>query len=204
MPGRGRPKLADMERLKSEAAQWASFLFTLRDGQSGFIEKVTGWQRVESKGLRVRKATGIVVVKIIPVERKTANKFIRTIQKLRDENWIVSRPTFPDPNAWEQLKRARSVKEVQEAAKSIRRWGRQFGPIVVWKELPNAIRCHGNEILKAKMLPNYPKSKRPRSDDKRILFFAKVMAGWSWSKDWAEKPLERLTTQYPIPRGKTT
>jgi hypothetical protein len=220
MTGRGRPKLADLERLKSEAARWASFLFTLRDGQSGFIEKVTGWRRVEGKGFKVRRATGIVVVKIIPVERKTASKFIRTIQKLKDENWIVFRPTFPDPNAWEQLKRARSAREVQEAAQSIRRWERHFGPIVVWKELPKAIRCHGIDILKAKMLPNYPKSKRPRSDDKRILFFAKVMAGltlgiaaatatkrlgcWSWPKDWAEKPLERLTTQYPMPRGKST
>jgi hypothetical protein len=219
MPGRGRPKLADVKRLKSEAAQWASFLFTLRDGQPGFIEKVTGWRRVEGERLRVRKASGIVVVKIIPVERKLASKFIRTIQKLGDENWIVFRPTFPDPNAWERLKRARSVKEVHEAAQSMRKWGRRFGPIVVWKELPNAIRCHGNEILKAKMLPNYPKSKRERSDDKRILFFAKVMAGltlgiaattatkrlgcWSWSKEWAEKPLERLTSQYPMPGGKS-
>jgi hypothetical protein len=209
-----------MERLKSEAARWASFLFTLRDGQSGHIEKVTGWRRVGGKGFRVRKATGIVVAKIIPVERKTASKFIRTIQKLKDKNWIVFRATFPDPNAWEQLKRARSVKEVQEAARSIRRWERHFGPIAVWKELPKTIRCHGNEILKAKMLSNYPRSKRARSDDKRILFFAKVMAGltlgiaattatkrlgcWSWPKDWAEKPLERLTAQYPIPRGKST
>jgi hypothetical protein len=220
MPGRGRPKLADLERLKSEAAQWASFLFALRDGQSGYIEKVTGWRRVEGKGFRVRKATGIVVVKIIPVDRKTASKFIQRIKKLRNENWIVFPPTFPEPHAWEQLKRARSVKEVQEAAQNIRRWEQQFGPIVVWRELPKAIRCHGNEILKARMLPNYPKSKRPRSDDKRILFFAKVMAGltqgiaaatatkrlgcWSWSKDWAEKPLERLTTQYPMPRSKST
>jgi hypothetical protein len=78
------------------------------------------------------------------------------------------------------------------------------GTPVAWYLLPLAMSSSwAEEILKAKSLWNYPKTERPRSDDKRIKFFAKSFAaltlgqapatatgrwlsGWHWPKDWFE------------------
>ena len=76
------------------------------------------------------------------------------------------------------------------------------GHPVAWYLLPLAISSSWvEEVLKAKRLWNYPRTDRPRSDDKRIEFFAKSFAaltlgkapatatarwlsGWHWPKDW--------------------
>ena len=78
------------------------------------------------------------------------------------------------------------------------------GSPVAWYLLPLAISSPwAEDILKAKRLWNYPKANRPRSDDKRIEFFAKSfgaltlgkapatatarwLSGWHWPKDWFE------------------
>ena len=66
---------------------------------------------------------------------------------------------------------------------------------------PDSIRA----LVKAKRFPHYPKNPRPSSDDKRLIFFAKVLAGlehglaplsatkrlshWDFSKESLEKIL---------------
>lgn len=229
MGKRGR-KPVDLELLKGSATVWASFLYTLRDGQSGLIQKVKWGPVIElrpdakgyahqgsrvvfvgKKPLRYRSSQVILGAKIIPLECATA-KF----PKLKlEKGWTISPPVLPKPEAWKQLKRARSVEEVRQAGESIRKWERKFGPLVAWRELPKTIHSHANEILGARRLPNYPRTNRPTSDDKRLLFFAKVMAGltlgiapatavkrlgrWRFPKDWAEKPVRDLEARYPMP-----
>jgi hypothetical protein len=43
--------------------------------------------------------------------------------------------------------------------------------------LGSILYSHAEDFLRAKRLPHCPKSNRPRSDTKRIEFFAKVLAG---------------------------
>jgi hypothetical protein len=45
--------------------------------------------------------------------------------------------------------------------------------------IPRVIRTHAHDLLSAKWMPNYPRTERTRSDDKRILFYAKILAGLS-------------------------
>ena len=44
--------------------------------------------------------------------------------------------------------------------------------------MPDVIAANAKGFLEARMLPSYPRSTRPRSDDKRVAFFAKVLAGF--------------------------
>jgi hypothetical protein len=75
-------------------------------------------------------------------------------------------------------------------------------------EFPEALELYGEQLIISKRLPSYARTTRPSSDDKRIIFCSKVLAGarfglapitavkrlshWNFSKDWAEKPLREL------------
>jgi hypothetical protein len=78
-------------------------------------------------------------------------------------------------------------------------------PGVEQLEFADALDLYANELINSKRLSSYARTNRPTSDDKRIIFCSKVLAGarfgiapitavkrlshWRFSKDWAEEPL---------------
>ena len=232
------PKPVNIAQLKAEALQWATFLYTLRDGQRGTAAKVEwgpseikrgpGIPRLVKRGVPVRSSK-IVGVEIIPLDRKRSEEFIKQIEKVANDSWVISRPVFPNREAWEQVKKARTAEEIRRAADSIRRWAGQFHTSggLEWlttledaagANFSGAIRAHALKLLRAKRLPNYPRLPST-NDDKRIQFFAKVLAGltlglapatatkrlghWRLSKDWAEKDREEFIKRHALPPGKS-
>ncbi|MCI0722927.1 MAG: hypothetical protein L0338_28760 [Acidobacteria bacterium] len=94
-------------------------------------------------------------------------------QLLKDKKgWMLTLPERPRPEVWNRLKRARSVAEVRKIADELHKGNRTISA-AQWKPF----HFRARDLLRAKRLHNYPKSNRPRSDDKRIHFFAKVLAG---------------------------
>lgn len=220
------PKPVDIERLQGEASAWSVFFYTLRDGQSGHIQRVkwgpvrksgpAKWTRVRSgmgtiafpAGLKYRESTPLGPPIVIPVSE--AAKALP--QKMRTKDWVVSRPTMPAPELWVRIRQASSVGEVRKASREIRKWmDEQFGPVGRWLpgsppvEFPDALDLYTEQLLRGKRLPSYAKTDRPSSDDKRVEFVSKVLAGarfglapitaakrlshWHFPRDWAEKAL---------------
>jgi hypothetical protein len=92
----------------------------------------------------------------------------------------------PTPELWEALKKARSEREIKHVARKIATWDRRQGlgytpapsrSQQAEYDFPRLLKLHARTVLEAKKLPEYPKSARPTSDDRRIWFFAKVLAG---------------------------
>jgi hypothetical protein len=104
-----------------------------------------------------------------------------------NEQYIFTPPTPGKPELWKRLKEARSVSELQGLAICI---GETI-PTVHW----NALHSHAVDFLKAKKLRNYPGSNRPRSDEKRLHFVAKVLSGFMQdiAPATATKRLSRLS-----------
>jgi hypothetical protein len=128
---------------------------------------------------------------------------------MRGEDWLVFPPTFPKPEVWEQLKKARTIAQIENAARGIGELNSEFASSTPWALNPaGAVSQFAKDVLEAKRLPHYPRTGRERSDDKRIVFLAKVMAGltlglrpitavkrlshWTWTRDWAEKSLREF------------
>lgn len=89
-------------------------------------------------------------------------------------------PLPPQPYLWEQLKRSRSVKQMRRTTGEIYEWLLTAVPGV--QNMPDfrtALCDRAGELFRARDLWNYPRAgkKRPTSDDKRIEFFAKALAG---------------------------
>jgi len=132
--------------------------------------------------------------------------------------WSVMPPVVPKPHVWEQLKNAHTAPDIKKAARGIGNPSEEFSKdlrnafsstLEKWAQHPDkAISYYAEEIREAKKLPHYPKTTRKRSDDKRVVFLSKVMAGltlglapisavkrlshWTWPSDWAEKPLREF------------
>jgi len=170
-------KLADPKRLEEQAVSWAMFFYDLRDEQPGLV-------------YRESRQPKNIVAEIIPAgpKSKKVNEFIRRIKKTAGaDSWVIFEPLSPAPHAWEQLKRARTADAVRKAAASIRPWElhriesdyRMIEPDyqqMIGANSSDAICEHAEALVRAKQLPEYPRD--PASnDDKRIIFFAKVMAG---------------------------
>ncbi len=223
------PKPVDVRGLRTEAVQWAVFLYTLRDGQPGRIVHVK-WNpqlKVSSGALSITKDDGVVqlgkikgkivartsqVLKTIPIPVADAARELPP--EMRTKDWVIFRPVSPAPEIWELLKRARSIREIREASRRIRKWLSQCRPDGHWWlpgepiDIPDALDLYADKILSGKRLPNYAKTNRPRSDDKRIEFFSKILAGarvgiapitaakrlsrWHWPKDWYSREAEEL------------
>jgi hypothetical protein len=74
-----------------------------------------------------------------------------------EKGWIIYRPVMPKPAIWEQLKKARTVAQIQE------RWawnGRVALALCLFYRLGaesgRGLSPYAEEILAAKRLPNYP------------------------------------------------
>lgn len=169
---------------------WTISLYELRDGRPGLLTKVGKfgpWQTVllpiltwADVGHPNRDLSRAPVARHRYREAKIERREIVPPEKMNqallqlvrsNKGWELTPPVPPSPEIWKQLKKARSVADVQRVARSLRQRRRISRP---QSEL---FHSHAEELLRAKELPHYPKSNRPRSDDKRIQFFAKVLAG---------------------------
>jgi hypothetical protein len=226
------PKPVDVQQLEGEAVQWACFFYTLRDGQSGWMQHVkwAQWQKTgKAKWTPVPAGRGRVMLPpgvryrssfplgpVIPIPVTDAARELP--RKARMGKWVVFRPVYPKPEVWEALKEARTSRQVKEAARRIGELRSAFVSSTRWAQKPDdALYCFAKGFLDAKDLPNYPKTDRPKSDDKRVQFLAKVMAGltlglapitaakrlshWHWSKDWAERPRREFVEAQEGSRG---
>ena len=221
------PKAVDVNRLQDDATAWAGFFYTLRDGQSGYMQRVK-WEKLRNTGsakwtrlqagmggivlpanttYRTSKALGPAI--LIPVSEAARMLPPKMIAK----GWHVSRPVMPELEIWLLLKRARSIGELYKLSSRIRRWmNKEFGVVGRWLpgdpplEFPDALDLYGEQLISSRRLPSYARTNRPSSDDKRIVFCSKVLAGarfglapitavkrlshWNYPKDWAEKASE--------------
>jgi len=230
------PKPVDVTHLQGEAVQWACFFYTLRDGQPGTMQRVGQWKpapippRSSSKWVGFASGEGTIALPAEMLYRR--NKPVRPLTaqplgppifipvseearalrggtvKMNGEDWLIFPPTFPKPEVWEQLKRARTVRHIEEAVHEIGDWLSGFGSSTEWANPAVALSYFAKGLLDAKRLPHYPRTGRDRSDDKRVVFLAKVMAGltlglrpitavkrlshWYWPKDWAEKSVREF------------
>lgn len=217
------PKPVNVKQLEGEAMQWACFFYTLRDGQSGWMQHVRWgqWQKTSRtkstpapaergtvmlpSGVRYRSS--LALGPVIPIPVTDAARELP--QKARIGKWVIFRPTYPKPEVWEALKKARTPRQVKKTARRIGELRSAFTSSTPWAQKPHdALSCFAKGFLDAKDLPNYPKTDRTKSDDKRVQFLAKVMAGltlglapitaakrlshWHWPADWAERPLQEF------------
>jgi hypothetical protein len=94
-----------------------------------------------------------------------------------------------EPQLWKALKRARSAAEVRRICRQSKYWlkwefkgeinGRRWYCRVP-SACPKALYDYAEEFCRAKQSERYPRSDdRPSSDDKRIEYLARVMAGLS-------------------------
>lgn len=177
------PRPVDIKLLREYAEIWRLQLLLLRDGRPGTIVSLDRGER------RIAK------VEILHASDKVKG-LLSKLTNLREgpENLWFQSPVFPEPQIWNQLKDARSTAEMQKALDTLERYMRKrWNPPddmflqrrprwadTLWSKLLFAARERASDLLKAKELPHYPKAKnteRPSSDNKRIDFFAKVLAG---------------------------
>jgi hypothetical protein len=223
--GQPGPKPVDVKELERRAAEWACFFYTLRDGQPGHMDhvKVGRTQSVRSaikQGLisgnpsgelqKTRIAFNQILEPLVYIPVSEAARVLPGgFAKIKDQDWIIFPPIFPKPQVWIKLKKARTASQIKSAASKIGELNSVFTypekpGHEYWGLNPAGVLCrYAQGILIAKQLPHYPKTDRPSSDDKRVEFLAKVMAGlmlglapitavkrlasWHWPKDWAEK-----------------
>ena len=187
------PKPVDRESLEFRALQFSNLLFTLRDGQ----------------GARIGAAGPHGSIDVSPVNwnSKQTQEFIERMRAVTGIPYGVVARIPPNPRAWGQLKRAQTERQVRRAADSIKRWAQTVDRSDWRSDFPRVINDSAKEVLRAKKSWNYPRDEtgnRPKSDDKRIIFFGKVLAGlafglspaystkvlasWPWTKDWIQGP----------------
>jgi hypothetical protein len=102
--GHRGPRPVRLALLKKYAVGWAALLCLLRDGQAGQLLR-----------LKPGKEAPIVVASVIPADRAPTQTALLKLGKLRGKDgilWLVS-PIYPESKIWENLKRARSTKEIR-------------------------------------------------------------------------------------------
>jgi hypothetical protein len=207
---------------------WAAILYDLRDGQPGLLQKVKWgpWQNTGAAqwttmpagrgtvaapaNTTFRQAEPLGPPILIPVSKEA----LALPNQMQAEEWSIFRPLIPAPELWEALKAARSEKEVRRISRRIEGWmdteRRGIGkwlpgfPAIKFTEV---LSQYAPEFLRGKELPAYARTDRPSSDDKRVEFVSKVLAGarfglapitaakrlshWHFPSNWAEEPLNR-------------
>jgi hypothetical protein len=189
------PKPVDSPSLVLEASIWANILFALRDGVDGWAAEVRWKQQItDLAGGPVAYWSGQTLARR-PLKSATfpagmSNAALRKFQRA-EEGWQYVPPISPDATIWNRLKESHAVREVQAAGCDFRKWtsrwrkgymivkGKKFSQSLLSanKEHRRMFEVHAGRILAAKKLWAYPLGNRSRSDDKRIEFFCKVLAG---------------------------
>lgn len=191
--GKRGPKAVDRERLSFEAMRWANFLYTLRDGQGSMIE-----------ALGPEGSVRVTAPILSPQEPKQA----------WDASWRIIPAIPPNRTAWEKLKKARTQGEIRQATRDIGRWARRVER-KDWTAFPQAICDHAKDLLRAKQMWTYPRDlQRRTSDDKRIVFLSKILAGstvglspsytvkrlaqlaWPLDKEWIQGPFVAMEKSF--------
>jgi hypothetical protein len=224
-----------------EAQQWATVLFCLLYGQAGMFQKIewgpwrsvvatkpskeildlmkgTPWEGAQllKTNKRRQRMGSTLVAKIVPADAKSAKLAFKALNKL-GKSFDYIPPKLPLLQVWQQLKTASSLTKMRRALRRIEKylnqnWSGWFG-----REYPHALDRHAGALLAAKRLVSYPKSTRRRSDDKRVVFFAKVLAGlelgrsplyttkklghWRPAKDLATDPYQKFAASFRSKRG---
>lgn len=180
------PKPVDISQLVFEADLFARALYQLRNGMPGLLVHMKGgvWkttllpelredeighpekvkQRILAGQMRYTPIRCKVTILVAPRTRKALKDVLGVVSK----HWRSTLPVSAKPELWNQLKKARSVGDVREVVRRLRRQHRELASILC---------AHPEGFLRAKHLPHWPKSKRPSSDNKRIQFLAKILAG---------------------------
>jgi hypothetical protein len=102
-----------------------------------------------------------------------ANEFIRN-NATRD---VTGKSRQAEPRIWGRLLRAETVNQVRSTAYSSRYWlnPRRRGGRVWLRVLSK----QADQFLRAKEDPRYPRSNRPSSEDKKLRYLARALAGIS-------------------------
>jgi hypothetical protein len=201
---------AALSQLRTEAELWATFFYALRDGQNGMVY-VSEWGRwANEPGLGHVRRGRVLGAEIIPSDRRSAERIISEIKKAGSDRFLVEHPITPAPYIWKQLETASTASAVKRAARAVRAWAapllRRWG--VEWQttienwvpqHFSGAIFRHAQTIVDAKKLPNYP-GDPSSNDDKRIVFFAKIMAGLTLGL--APLTATKRLSHWRIPRGR--
>ena len=172
------PKPADIGTLKVYATEWSFFLYELRGGGPVEVYKVKRAKRFELKDNRwVDQTKHIFVKKFHPASEEARH----WLERPPSGEWYVTRPLPEAPEVWKQLKRARSNSDIVQFLAEVekRKTKEECIPGNLWHTLLHGAREHASELLKARHLPHYPREEgeRPSSDNKRVDFWAKVLAG---------------------------
>jgi hypothetical protein len=179
--GRRGPKPVDVGLLQMYANEWSLFLYMLRDGKEAELYKLTTerTQRTDSEGGRHEHVVvhkRLFVAKFQPASEEARLLLKKSPPKPEGGEWVVDPPVLPAPEVWERFKSARSKVEVQKALTIMQKHVREVD-LGVLTHLFTTAQEHAEAVLQAKRLPHYPRSRRQGSDNKRIDFFAKVLAG---------------------------
>ncbi|MBZ5643432.1 MAG: hypothetical protein LAO19_11780 [Acidobacteriia bacterium] len=165
-------------------------LHYLRDGVPGYLAKIkSNAPRKPSRQSRImdplhfdglfvqsaRRQVGlsrsggnievVVVGTVTPGKGEDARKLLKG-----KKDFVFTPPVPGNPELWKRLKNVSSASEVRQLALQIGK----IIPTMHW----GVLHSHARDFLRAKKLHNYPRSNRPRSDEKRIYFFAKVLSGF--------------------------
>ncbi len=97
----------------------------------------------------------------------------------QDVFYLVFLPIPQRKDLWDALKRARQKGEMERVVEEIVRW---IPPIPGYQSFRDVLKKRGADLLQAKRLWIYPRNrKRSTSEEKRIAFFAKALAGLMFS-----------------------
>jgi hypothetical protein len=149
-------------------------------------------------------------------ERQQAEALMRREEKrfedvaAGDKTVRVPRDAIPpERDLWEALKRARTATEVRRICRRSKFWlkwewtGELNGKRWYCRSLyrcPSALYENADSFCQAKMYSRYPKSNRPSSDDRKLVYFVRVMAALSLTRPisfaTAEDLLRRLRRSY--------
>lgn len=184
--GKRGPKAVNFVQLAHDADSLAISLYEERDGRPGLLVHMNGgvWkttlfaelradeirypekvsQRIAAGGMRYRPIRTKVSVLIVPRTKEAQKDVLNFVRGSRQ--WKFVPPVSPRPEMWRRLRSACSAAEVRDIARSLRH------PL-----LRSILSSHPEDFLRAKRLPQFPKSNRPSSDAKRIEFVAKVLSG---------------------------
>ena len=222
------PKPVDLLALQTEAMNWATLLFVLRDGRVA-LRQVVHWGewktsrsaptlapstmlsesiRAAAKGTPWENAPVLQAVTKRRSGRVLDAETFRKTKPFDAEDRLVNGQTLSSiqfdstpacSEVWESLKAATSERMMRRALSQLEKYLHENWEAWTGSEFPRNLRRFAHGVCAAKRLHNYPSAKkddRPTSDDKRVVFIAKVLAGlrFNLSPTYATKKLSRYNS----------